>query len=131
MATCDLGFDHGEHEETEPVVVETDSGPNENDVKIAEIQAAQGVKTAQIYAAENDADLVAENARLRGELDGMRTVLDRVAPEPADDPPPDPIVVPVPDPEPGPEPGPAAPPDTGSTPAPKKSGSGGFWSGYR
>lgn len=94
MATCDLGY---EHEDTapvpEPVAVPVDTGPNENDVKIAEIEAEASIEREKLWNDQRGLELVAEVERQRGEISGMREVLDRLVPEPAD---PEPIVVPAP-----------------------------------
>jgi hypothetical protein len=92
----------------EPIV--TDSGPNEHDVEIAAIEADTAVKVAKIETEQRDDDLRAEVEELRGEMRGMREVLDRLAPPaPAE---PEPIVVPVPEPAPAPEPEAAPPAET-------------------
>lgn len=128
MPTCDMGFEHDTivaEPEPEPVIVEP--GPNENDVKIAEIEAAARVETERLYTEQRGLELEGEVQRLRGELAGMRTVLETIAP-PEPEPEPEPIVVPVPEPEPVPE------PVGGPPPAPKNSNGGskktGWWSNY-
>lgn len=132
MATCDLGYEHDETAEpaaaAEPPVI-VDPGPNENDVKIAEIEAAAGIEREKIWTEQQELALAAENESLRGELRGIRETLDRlVAPEPepgpAEPPAPAPVVV-----EPDPEPGPASPPETDKPSGGKKSG--GWFDGYR
>lgn len=114
--------------ESEPAPVVVESGPNEHDVEIAEIQAGAQVETAKIYAAEDDAELRAEVERLRGQVTGMQSVLDRIAPpepEPEPEPEPAPVVVESPaEPE-----GTPPPPETGGTKAGKANG-GGFWDRY-
>jgi hypothetical protein len=118
-ATCGL-----EHEDAiteaapEPVVV--DPGPNEHDVEIAAIQADTAVKVAKIETEQRDDDLRAEVEELRGEMRGMREVLDRLAPPAAAEP--EPVVVPVPEPAPAPEPEAATPPEAEhrKPPAPKR-----------
>ena len=97
--------------EPEPVVVET--GPNENDVEIAAIEAETAVKVAKIEADAVDDDLRAEVENLRGEMRGMREMLERLAPP---EPEPEPVVVPVPEPAPA-EPEVAAPPEADNKPA--------------
>ena len=129
MPLCDMGFEHDAvvpEPEPEPVIVEP--GPNENDVKIAEIEAAARIETERLYTEQRGLDLENEVNRLRGELDGMKTVLETIAP-PEPEPGPEPVVVPVPEPEPEPEPVGAPPP------APKSDSGGGkksgWWSNYR
>jgi hypothetical protein len=108
MATCDMGYDHDEPvAEPEPVVVPVDPGPNENDVKIAEIEAAASIKREEIWTEQQALSLEANTEELRGEIRGMREVLDRLVP-PA--PEPEPIVLPVPEPEPAPAEESVAPP---------------------
>jgi hypothetical protein len=111
---CGLGHDGAQAAEPEPVMIEADPGPNENDVKIAEIEAEARVETERIWTEQQELALAAENESLRGELRGIRETLDRVAP-----PEPEPIVLPepVPAPAPAPEPEPVpAPPDAGEKP---------------
>ena len=125
MAQCDLGYEHeGEpvpaEPEAEPVVVEP--GPNENDVKIAEIEAAAGIEREKIWTEQRGLELESEVGELRGELRGMREALDRLAP-PEPEAAPEPVVLPVPEPAPAPEPEAAAPPEGEPKPkaaAPKK-----------
>lgn len=103
-----------------PLVVEADPGPNENDVKIAEVEAAAAVELAELDAAARNVELEAELERVRGELAGVKeTLATLTAPPPAPDPVPVVVPAPAPDPEPvaPPPPGPAGPP-----PAEKKSG---------
>jgi hypothetical protein len=121
MATCDMGYDHDDVvPEPEPVIVPVDPGPNENDVKIAEIEAGARIETERIWTEQQELALAAENESLRGELRGIRETLDRLTPsEP--DPAPAPEIIPVPEPGPVPEPVPA-PPEAESKPAPKKKG---------
>jgi|SRR5450755_569520 hypothetical protein len=127
MATCDLGFSHEDEDlapEPEPVIIEP--GTSDNDVKIAEVEAAARIETERIYAGERDVELVAEVERLRGQVAGMQTVLETLAP-------PDPELLPAPDPAPAPIPVPVpesvpAPPETEPKPEGKKKG--GMWDGY-
>lgn len=125
MATCSMGF---EHADPEPAVIEVpvDTGTNENDVAIAEIEAAASVQREKIYKQQRDLELVAEVERQAGEIAGMREILDRLAP-PAPDPAeasPAPVIVT----------GPSDIPEEVAAPAdiekkaPKK-GSG-YWDGY-
>jgi hypothetical protein len=130
MATCDMGFDHEESAVAvdDPAPVLIDPGPNENDVKIAEINAEADIKRGEQYTEQAALELAAENERLRGENAGMKEILDRVvppAPDPADA---DPVIVPVPDPIPDPV-EPAAPVPE-SVPSGKKSGKAGYWDNY-
>jgi hypothetical protein len=128
MPICDQGFEHAAPE-PEVIPVPVDSGPNENSVAIAEIEAAASIQREKLYNAGRDADLVLEVERQRGEITGMREILDRIAP-PAPDPDEIPASVPV-----VVTPGPvgempeevAAPADVEKK-APKESG--GYWSGY-
>lgn len=111
--TC--GLSHGDNDAalSEPApVIEADPGPNENDVKIAEIEAAARIETEKIWTEQQEIALQAQNDELRGELKGIRETLDRLAP-PEPEPAPEPVVMPVPEPE--PEPAAAPPPE----PAPK------------
>jgi hypothetical protein len=129
MATCDMGYDHAEviaEPEPEPVVVE--AGPNENDVAIAEIEAAASVEREKIYTEQRGLELEGEVERLRGELHGMRTVLETLAP-PEPEPDPEPVVVPMPEPEPIAEPV-AGPPETVKSGGGGKKGDG-WWGNYR
>lgn len=117
-----------EHEEPEPEVipVPVDSGPNENDVRIAEIEAAASIKREQIWTEQQALALEAEREELRGEIRGMREVLDRLVP-PAPDPdstPAEPVIVTPPADIPEEVPAPA---DIEKK-APKKGG--GYWDGY-
>lgn len=113
MAQCDLGYEHeGEpiaaEPEAAPVVVE--NGPNENDVKIAEVEAAARIETEKIWTEQRGLELESEVGELRGELRGIREAMDRLAP-PEPEAAPDPVVLPVPEPTPAPEPEAAAPPE--------------------
>lgn len=92
MATCDMGYDHADAAPpAEPEVVVADPGPNENDVRIAEIEAEARIEAERIWTEQQELALQAQNEELRGELRGMREVLDRlVPPEPAE---PEPVVV--------------------------------------
>jgi hypothetical protein len=83
----------------EPVVIAPDTGPNENDVKIAEIEAAASVEREKIWTEQQALALEADREELRGELRGMREVLDRLVPPVPETP----EVVPVPIPAPAPE----------------------------
>jgi hypothetical protein len=125
MAQCDLGFDHEDlAPEPEPVIIEP--GTSENDVKIAEVEAEARVETERIYAGERDVELLAEVERLRGQVAGMQTVLETLAPPdpelpPAPDPAPAPMIVPEPE-------AVAAPPETETKPEGKKKA--GMWDDY-
>lgn len=129
MAVCDLGYDHPEpviEADDDPAPVVVNPGPNENDVAIAQIEAAASIEREKIWTEQQALALEADREELRGELRGMREVLDRLAP-PAPEaaaPPAVPVPVPV---QPEPEET-AAVPETGTRP-PKKD-SGGFWNGY-
>ena len=126
MATCDMGYEHdepvpAEAPAPEPVVVE--SGPNENDVKIAEIEAAASVEREKIWTEQQELALAAENESLRGEIRGIREVLDRLAP-----PEPEPAVVPIQVNDDAPaEDGPPPPAETTAPAAPKEKKSKGWW----
>ena len=121
-----MGFDHAEPEAV-AIPVPVDAGPNDNDVRIAEIEAAASIKREQIWTEQQMISLEADREELRGELRGMREVLDRLvppAPDPADIPPPEPIVIqPA---EPGLD---EVPPPADSGKKPPRQG-GGFWDGY-
>ena len=131
MATCDMGYEHDEplpatDEPAAPVVVDT--GPNENEVEIARIEAAASIEREQIWSDQRGLELEAEMVELRGELRGMREVLDRLAPP--EPPEPEPVVIPAPVPEPAADAEPvAAPPEITKKGGGKKSG-GGWWDGY-
>jgi hypothetical protein len=128
MPTCDLGFDHPEPAEPAVIPVPVDPGPNENDVRIAEIEAAASIEREQIYTQQQALELAAENERLRGELSGMKSVLNRVVPEPPDPAELEPVIVAPPAPaEPAEET--AAPADVEHK-APKSKNGGGYWDGY-
>lgn len=129
MAVCDLGYDHSEpasDPEPAPAAVVVEPGPNENDVAIAEIEAAASIERERIWTEQQALALEADREELRGELRGMREVLDRLAP-PAPDPAPAPAAVPVPAAVREPE-AVDAPPET--APARAKKSGGGFWDGY-
>lgn len=132
MHNCpECGFEHdvvaADPEPAAPVVV--DQGPNENDVKIAEIEAAARVESDRMYTEQRGAELESEVAGLRGELAGMREALERVAPAPE----PEPVVVVPPEPAPAPAgPDVPAPPVIAPEEKPKKSkGDSGWFAGYR
>lgn len=126
---CDLGYDHGELvAEPEPAPVVVDPGPNENDVEIARIEAAASIKREEIWTEQQLLALEADREELRGELRGMREVLDRLAPpapDPASAPPPAPVVI-APDPVDDAEN--IAAPGEVKKKAPKSGG--GYWDGY-
>lgn len=128
MPTCDLGFEHQEPE-PEIIPVPVDSGPNENDVLIAEIEAAASIEREKIWTDQQALALEADREALRGELRGMREVLDRIAPpapDPAEAPPaPEPVIITQAD-DAGPE-AVAPPPDVEKKT--QKKGSG-YWDGY-
>ena len=130
MATCDMGYEHDDPAAAEPEVipVPVDQGPNQNDVKIAEIEAAASIELEKLWTEQEGMRLDSEVQELRGEVRGMREILDRLAP-PEPDPPDAPVVItPPPEPEPVTEPVPG-PPDTG--PATKSKKSSGWWDGYQ
>jgi hypothetical protein len=71
MAQCDLGFEHeGDMPAAEPVVVDT--GPNENSVQIAKIEAAASVKREEAYAESERVRADAELVALRAENELLR-----------------------------------------------------------
>lgn len=120
-----MGFEHPDPE-PEVIPVPVDEGTNENDVAIAEIEAAASIQREKIYSRERDAELAAEVERQAGEIRGMREVLDRLVP-PAPDPdsaPAEPVIVTPPADIPEEVPAPA---DVEKK-APKKGG--GYWAGY-
>jgi hypothetical protein len=123
MATCDMGFDHEEAAvipDPEPVVV--DPGPNENDVKIAEIEAEASIERERIWTEQQENELAQQNEALRGELRGIRETLATLMPSEPETPD-EPVVVPVP--AAGPDELVGAPPET--EPVKKESNSGGGW----
>jgi hypothetical protein len=132
MAICDMGYEHEDPAPTdrpEPIIIEP--GPNENDVKIAEIQAERDIATQKLWTEQRATELEGEVQRLRGELEGMREVLDRLAlpepAEPAESAEPEPVMIPVP--------APAAPPEEEVPPPPedkkpKARKSTGWWDTY-
>lgn len=130
MATCDMGFEHEEviAAEPEPVIMEADPGPNEHDVEIAAIEAEASIEREKIWTEQAGLELQGEVAQLRGELAGMREVLDRLSPP---EPEPEPVVIPIPDP--GPVEEPEAVPGPPEVPEIKDSGGNkaGMWAGYR
>jgi hypothetical protein len=126
---CDMGYEHDETvAEPVPAPVVVDPGPNENDVRIAEIEASARIETEKIWTEQQALALEAANEELRGELRGMREVLDRLvppAPDPADTPPPAPVVIAPDAPD---EPESVAAPGETKKKAPKSGG--GYWDGY-
>ena len=126
MATCSMGFEHADPE-PEVIPVPVDSGTSENDVRIAEVQAGTDVALAEIRADERVVEMAAELERMRGELAGMKTVLETLAPPPP--PEPEPVVIPVPDPAPAPGDAEGSVPDVAKPPKSKKDS--GWFSGYR
>ena len=124
MPTCDLGFEH-EPAVPDVIPVPVNSGPNEYDVQIAEIEAAASIKREEIWTEQQALSLEADREELRGELRGMREVLDRLVP-PAPEAEAAPVIVAPPASADIPEEV-AAPADVEKK-APKKSG--GFWDGY-
>ena len=92
------------HEEV-PVVeeqpLEATEAVTEASVEIARIEADRDVTLAKIGAKTDETIVESEIAQLRGELAGMRELLDRIAPktEPVEDAP-EPVVVVNPEPEP-------------------------------
>lgn len=126
MPECDLGFDHPDPE-PEVIPVPVDNGPNENNVKIAEIEAGASIEREKIWTEQQAIALEADRDALRGELRGMREVLDRLVP-PAPDPAaaPEPVILPPAEPTGPPEETPA-PPDVEHK---SKKNDGGYWAGY-
>lgn len=132
MATCDMGYEHDDPAaavaEPEIIPVPVDPGPNDNDVKIAEIEAAASIEREKLWTEQEGMRLDSEVQELRGEVRGMREILDRLAPPdpgPADAP----VVITepaAPDPPAEPVPG---PPDI--SPVPKTKKPSGWWDGYR
>lgn len=130
MATCDMGYEHSEGQavaDPEPAPVVVDQGPNEHDVEIAEIEANASIERERIWTEQQELALQAENESLRGELRGIREILDRLQP-PEPDPPSEPVVVPMPEPEPVIE---DAPPPPEGDKSPTEKSAGGWWDGYR
>ena len=129
MATCDMGYEHDEpvpaEAPAEPVVVE--SGTSDNDVRIAEIEAQASVEREKIWTDAQEAALAAENESLRGELRGIREVLDRLVP-PETEAETEPAVVPIQVNDDAPaEDGPPPPAETTAPAAPKEKKSKGWW----
>jgi hypothetical protein len=125
-----MGYEHETAVEAapEPEVIVTEPSTNENDVKIAEAEAAARVAETKVYAQNRDPELEAENARLRGEIEGMRTAMANLSPpEPVSEPetPPEPEVIVA---EPEHEP---TPPENSGPPEPKTKKRPGFWDAYR
>lgn len=129
MATCDMGFEHeSEIVEPDPAPVIVEPGPNENDVKIAEIEAAASIAREELWTEAQAVALEANNERLEGELRGIKETLAMLAPP---DPEPQEIIAPDPAPVIAPEEtGPPAPPMVDKPAGGKKSG-GGWFDGYR
>lgn len=127
MATCDMGYDHEETAiipDAEPVVV--NPGPNENEVKIAEIEAEASIEREKIWTEAQQNELAQQNEALRGELRGIRETLATLMP-PEPEIPDEPVVVPVP--AAGPEEPVAAPPET--EPPKKENKKTGMWDSYK
>jgi hypothetical protein len=131
MATCDMGFDHQEpaapEPEAEPVVL-VDPGPNENDVEIARIEAEASVAREELWTQQEGLRLESQVDELRGEIRGMREVLDRIAPP---EPEPQPVVVPIPPAEPPESADPVAGPPPVESGPPKGKKKSGWFSNYR
>ena len=105
---------------------------SDNDVKIAEIQAAERVEVEKIYQEGQDVELREELARLRGQLVAMREIVEAIKPaEP--EPPATPVVIDPPAPAEPAEPVISPPPP--ATPAKPgnggKKGKAGWWDNYR
>jgi hypothetical protein len=121
-----MGYEHAD-QPAEPAqeVIMTEPPTNEHDVEIAKARAEAQVAETEAYAASRDPELEAENARLRGELEGMRTTLAALQPAPEPEPEPEPVITVAEVGEPAPaEDGPVTP----SEPKTKKSD---YWSAYR
>lgn len=78
--------------------VADDAVPAAAAVEIAGIEAERDITLAKIAAKSEDPERGEEIARLRGELTGLRELVQRLAPPPPE-PEPVPVPVPVPDPE--------------------------------
>jgi hypothetical protein len=109
----------------DPVIIAADPGPNDNDVRIAEIEAAASIEREQIWTEQESLRLDSEVQELRGELRGIRETLDRLAPP---EPEAQPVPVPVPVAEPAPAEPAAAPPETEPKAERKASAKKGFFS---
>lgn len=87
-----------EHEaaapEVVPVPVPVDPGPNDNDVRIAEIEAAASIEREKLWNEQEKVELLAEVERQRGEISGMKEILDRLVPPVPEEP--EPTVIEVP-----------------------------------
>jgi hypothetical protein len=127
MAQCDLGFEHeGDMPAAEPVVVDT--GPNENSVAIAKIEAAASVKREEAYTEAERVRADAELAALRAENETLRQAQTPAVVVIEPDPPTDP------EPDVEPEPDPTEPPENeGATvpSEPKTKKKTGWFDGYR
>lgn len=112
MHNCpECGIEHESPQpEAIPVPVPVEAGPNENDVKIAEIEAAASIKREELWTEQEKMDLVAQVEALRGENRGMKEILDRLVPPVPEVP--EPVVIDVP-------PAPAEPEDGAVPDAPK------------
>jgi hypothetical protein len=122
MALCpDCGLDH--HPEPEPVVVDT--GPNENSVEIAKIEADARIKAEKIYTEQERMRFDAEIVALRAENEALRnpvasTVTIETENETESEP--EPVITEI---EPEPE-----PPESPVTHEPKVSKKPGWWDAY-
>lgn len=112
-------------------VIETAAEITSAEVEIARINAKRDVDLARISAGMADAERDQELAHAEGVIDGMRDVVETVAPEPEPAPEPDPEVVVVNAPEADADANAEdAPPEHGSAPPeaePKRSRSLGMW----
>jgi hypothetical protein len=126
-----MGYEHESAPDTpaEPEVIVTQPGTNEHDVEIAKAEAEARIKSDQAYAKARDPEMEAENARLRGEIEGMRTTLAALQ-TPAESEPevvaevaPEVVVA-----EPAAEP---APDESPSPPEPKTKKKAGWWDAYK
>jgi hypothetical protein len=131
MPTCDMGYEHESAPETpaEPEVIVTQPETNEHDVEIARARAEAQVEETKAYAKARDPEQEAEIARLRGEIDGLRTAMAAMTP-------PEPEVIVAEPPAPAPEtvveaPSEPAPPDNPSPPVPSPKKKPGFWDAYK
>ncbi|HEY1622130.1 MAG TPA: hypothetical protein VGG25_31220 [Streptosporangiaceae bacterium] len=127
MAVCSLGHEHPDESPAEIIPVPVEQGPNENDVKIAEIEAEASIKREEMYTAQEALRLESRVDELQGKVDGMREVLETVAPS---EPPAPPAVIPAPVPLPELAADPTPPPPELESKSKSKKAAG-YWDKYQ